>query len=71
LGWHFDERNGLRRPSRKQNQTGIIDCHALAHIDVTRMLGIVGAGVDAVLLMAILAGTIASKTGIFLSRLNY
>ena len=43
----------------------------LAHIDVTRTLRIFGAGVDAVLLMAILAGTIALKTGIFLSRLNY
>jgi hypothetical protein len=43
----------------------------LAHIGVTRMLRIFGAGVDAVLLMAILAGTIALKTGIFLSRLTY
>lgn len=43
----------------------------LAYIDVTRMLRIAGAGIDAVLPMAILAGAIALKTGIFLSRLNY
>ena len=43
----------------------------LAHIDVTRLLRILGAAVDAVLLMTILAGTMALKTAIFLSRLNY
>jgi hypothetical protein len=35
------------------------------------VLRIAGGAIDAVLLMAILAGTIALKTGIFLSRLNY
>jgi hypothetical protein len=43
----------------------------LAQIDVRRVLRIAGGAIDAVLLMAILAGTIALKTGIFLSRLNY
>ena len=43
----------------------------LAHIDVTRMLRTGSAAVSALLMMAILAGAIALKTAIFLSRLHY
>ena len=43
----------------------------LAHIDVTRMLRIAGRATSALLLMAVLAGAIALKTAIFLSRLHY
>lgn len=43
----------------------------LAPIDVTRMLRIVDAAANALPLMAVLAGTIALKTAIFLSRLHY
>jgi hypothetical protein len=43
----------------------------LARIDVTRMSGIADAAASALLLMAVLAGTIALKTAIFLSRLHY
>jgi hypothetical protein len=42
----------------------------LAHIDVTRMLRSAGAVFSVVLLMAALAGAVALKAGIFLSRLN-
>jgi hypothetical protein len=43
----------------------------LAHIGVTRMLRSVSATIYVSLMMAVLAGTIALKTAIFLSRLNY
>ena len=43
----------------------------LARIDVTGLLRIVDAASSALLLMAVLAGTIALKTAIFLSRLLY
>lgn len=43
----------------------------LAHIDVTRMLRSAGAAIHVLLLTAVLAGAIALKTGIFLSRLKY
>jgi hypothetical protein len=43
----------------------------LAHTEVTRMLRSVRAAIYVSLMMAVLAGTIALKTGIFLSRLNY
>ncbi|WP_074818410.1 MULTISPECIES: hypothetical protein [Bradyrhizobium] len=43
----------------------------LAHTEVTRMLRSVSAAIYVSLMMAVLAGTIALKTGIFLSRLNY
>lgn len=43
----------------------------LAHIDVTRMLRSAGAAVQVLLMMAVLAGTVALKTAIFLSRLKY
>jgi hypothetical protein len=43
----------------------------LAHIDVTRMLRIGSAAATTLVLMAVLAGTIALKTAIFLSRLHY
>ncbi|SDN68664.1 hypothetical protein SAMN05444050_2172 [Afipia sp. GAS231] len=43
----------------------------LAHIDVTRMLRIVGAATGVLLVTAVLAGLVALRAGIFLSRLNY
>jgi hypothetical protein len=43
----------------------------LAHTEVTRMLRSAGAAISVVLLMAVLAGIVALKAGIFLSRLNY
>lgn len=43
----------------------------LAHSKVTRMLRIGSAAASALLLMAVLAGTVALKTAIFLSRLHY
>lgn len=43
----------------------------LTHPEVTRMLRIAGAAVSVLLVMAVLAGTVALKTEIFLSRLNY
>ena len=43
----------------------------LAHIDVTGMLRIGSAAASALLLMAVLVGSIALKTAIFLSRLHY
>jgi len=43
----------------------------LTHIEVTRMLRIVGAAASVLLVMAALAGIVALRAGIFLSRLNY
>jgi hypothetical protein len=43
----------------------------LAHTEVTRMLRIVGAATSVLLLMTVLAGIVALKAEIFLSRLNY
>jgi hypothetical protein len=43
----------------------------LTRIEVTRMLRIVGAATSVLLLMTVLAGIVALKAEIFLSRLNY
>lgn len=43
----------------------------LSHIDVTRMLRIVGAATSVLLVMAVFAGLVALRAEIFLSRLNY
>jgi hypothetical protein len=43
----------------------------LSHIDVTRMLRICGVAISVLLAMAVLAGAVALKAEIFLSRLNY
>jgi hypothetical protein len=43
----------------------------LTHTEVTRILRSVGAAFSVLLLMAVFAGSVALKAGIFLSRLNY
>ena len=43
----------------------------LAHTEVTRILRSFGAALSVLLLMAVFAGSVALKAGIFLSRLNY
>jgi hypothetical protein len=43
----------------------------LTHIEVTRMLRSAGAAISVLLVMAALAGIVALKAEIFLSRLNY
>jgi hypothetical protein len=43
----------------------------LAHIDVTRMLRRLSAAIGVLLVTAVLAGIVAMRAGIFLSRLNY
>jgi len=57
----------VRNESLPENQGNPV----LAGIDVTRMSGIGDAAASALLLMAVLAGTIGLKTAIFLSRLHY
>ena len=43
----------------------------LAHTEITRMLRSAGAALSVLLVMAVFAGLVALKAGIFLSRLNY